>query len=162
MLEHVGVNNYEELGATINRCLKEDGRGLIHSIGRNRPVRMNAWIERRIFPGAYPPTLRESMDIFEPSNFSVLDVENMRLHYALTLRHWLERYEKHTDQVQEMFDEEFVRAWRLYLAGSIAAFSTGELQLYQIVFAPGTSNKVPWTRDHVYRKEEEVEWKQVM
>lgn len=162
MLEHVGVNNYEELGATIKRCLKEDGRGLIHSIGRNQPLRMNAWIERRIFPGAYPPTLREAMDIFEPSNFSVLDVENLRLHYALTLRHWLERYEENTDQVQKMFDEEFVRAWRLYLAGSVAAFTTGEMQLYQIVFAPGTSNKVPWTRDYVYRKEEEVEWKQVM
>ncbi|MDT8405110.1 cyclopropane-fatty-acyl-phospholipid synthase family protein [Sulfuriflexus sp.] len=162
MLEHVGVNNYEELGNTIKRCLKEDGRGLIHSIGRNQPARMNAWIERRIFPGAYPPTLRETMDIFEPENFSVLDVENIRLHYALTLRHWLERFEKNTDQVGNMFDEEFVRAWRLYLAGSIAAFSTGALQLYQIVFAPGASNKIPWTRDHIYRKEEEAEWKQVM
>lgn len=97
MLEHVGVNHFEELGEIIKRCLKEDGRGLIHSIGRNQPVRMNAWIERRIFPGAYPPTLRESMDIFEPSDFSVLDVENIRLHYALTLRHWLERYEENTD-----------------------------------------------------------------
>ncbi|WP_172597634.1 SAM-dependent methyltransferase [Sulfuriflexus mobilis] len=162
MLEHVGVNNYEELGAVIKRCLKEDGRGLIHSIGRNQPERMNAWIQRRIFPGAYPPTLREAMDIFEPVNFSVLDVENLRLHYALTLRHWLERFEENTDQVAEMFDEEFVRAWRLYLAGSVAAFSTGTMQLYQIVFAPGTSNQVPWTRDHVYRKEEEAEWKKVM
>lgn len=162
MLEHVGANNYEELGTVIKRCLKEDGRGLIHSIGRNQPLRMNAWIERRIFPGAYPPTLREAMDIFEPENFSVLDVENLRLHYALTLRHWLARYEENTDQILEMFDEEFVRAWRLYLAGSIAAFSTGTMQLYQIVFAPGDSNNVPWTRDHVYRKEEEAEWKRVM
>jgi len=49
-----------------------------------------------------------------------------------------------------MFDEKFVRMWRLYLAGSIAAFSTGSLQLFQVVFAPGESNDIPWTRAHVY------------
>ena len=47
------------------------------------------WIERRIFPGAYPPTLRQMMDLFEPWGFSILDLENLRLHYAQTLRHWL-------------------------------------------------------------------------
>ena len=55
---------------------------------------MNAWIEKRIFPGAYPPTLREMMDITEPYDFSVLDVENLRLHYARTLEQWLERYDR--------------------------------------------------------------------
>ena len=51
---------------------------------------MNAWIDKRIFPGAYPPTLREMMDMFEPNRLSVLDVENIRLHYAKTLEAWLE------------------------------------------------------------------------
>ena len=49
-----------------------------------------------------------------------------------------------------MYDADFVRAWRLYLSGSVAAFTTGSLQLFQVVFAPGTSNAVPMTRDHVY------------
>ncbi|MEZ5590721.1 MAG: cyclopropane-fatty-acyl-phospholipid synthase family protein [Gammaproteobacteria bacterium] len=57
MLEHVGVKHYRELGETINRVLRPQGRGLIHTIGRNRPMPMNAWIERHIFPGAYPPSL---------------------------------------------------------------------------------------------------------
>lgn len=168
MLEHVGTQNYKELGDVIARCLREDGRGLIHSIGRNQAARMNAWIERHIFPGAYPPTLREAMDIFEPNSFSVLDVENLRLHYAQTLVHWLERYEEHADSVRSMFDEQFVRAWRLYLAGSIAAFTTGALQLFQITFAPGESNNVPWTREHLYHTEpvdepnSEVVWKRAM
>lgn len=168
MLEHVGTQNYRELGDVISRSLREDGRGLIHSIGRNRVSRMNAWIERHIFPGAYPPTLREAMDIFEPNNFSVLDVENIRLHYAQTLLHWLERYEEHTDQILNMFDEKFVRAWRLYLAGSVAAFTSGGLQLFQILFAPGESNSIPWTRDHIYRDDietlphSEVVWKRAM
>lgn len=59
MLEHVGRENYQTLGGLINRCLTPPGRGLIHSIARDQPYPMNAWIERRIFPGSYPPTLRE-------------------------------------------------------------------------------------------------------
>ena len=49
-----------------------------------------------------------------------------------------------------MFDEKFVRMWRLYLAGSVAGFSTGTLQLFQVVFATADNNDVPWTRAHLY------------
>jgi len=151
MLEHVGQDNYKELGAVVDRVLKPNGRGLIHSIGRNSPALMNAWIEKRIFPGAYPPSIKEMMDIFEPHDFSVLDVENIRLHYARTLEHWLERFDNHEEQIAEHFDENFVRAWRLYLSGSIAAFTTGELQLFQVVFSHQQNNEVPWTRAHLYK-----------
>ncbi len=157
MLEHVGVEHYQELGDVIHQCLKVGGRGLIHSIGRNRPKPMNAWIEKRIFPGAYPATLAEMMQIFEPSEFSVLDVENLRLHYARTLEHWLWRFEKASDRVMAMFDVSFVRAWRLYLAGSIAAFRVGDMQLFQILFASRDNNDVPWTRNHLYTATERTE-----
>ena len=150
MLEHVGIGDYPVLGQVVDRCLKPDGRGLIHTIGRNRPAPMNAWIERRIFPGAYPPSLKEMMAIFEPNRLSVLDVENLRMHYAKTLRGWMERYEQHEDEVTAMMDPEFVRAWRLYLAGSIAAFEVGELQLFQVVFARARNNELPWSRAHIY------------
>jgi cyclopropane-fatty-acyl-phospholipid synthase len=53
--------------------------------------------------------------------------------------------------VRAMFDEKFVRMWRLYLAGSMAAFTTGTLQLFQVLFAPGESNDVPMTRAYMYR-----------
>lgn len=152
MLEHVGTDHYGDLAEVIDRVLTPNGRGLIHSIGRNRPMGpMNAWIERRIFPGAYPPALREMMEIFEHGDFSVLDVENLRLHYAKTLHHWLERYEDHLETVRTQFDESFVRAWRLYLAGSIAAFTTGQLQLFQVVFSRATNNDIPFTREHHFR-----------
>jgi cyclopropane-fatty-acyl-phospholipid synthase len=49
-----------------------------------------------------------------------------------------------------MYDERFVRMWRLYLAGSAAGFRSGTLQLYQVVFAPHGNNDVPWTRRHLY------------
>ena len=151
MLEHVGRENYPELGRVISRCLANEGRGLIHSIGRNRPEPLHPWIERRIFPGAYPPSLGEMMQIFEPTNLSVLDVENLRLHYARTLRDWLERYEGVVDQVRDLFsDESFVRMWRLYLTGSVAAFETGVLQLFQVVFTKQENNAIPLTRDHLY------------
>ncbi len=91
------------------------------------------------------------MEIFEPWNLSVLDVENLRLHYARTLRDWLAQFENARDEVEAMFDERFVRMWRLYLAGSTAAFTTGSLQLFQILFAPGESNAVPMTRAGIYR-----------
>jgi Cyclopropane fatty acid synthase and related methyltransferases len=152
MLEHVGRRNYRELGRVIDRCLKDDGRGLIHSIGRNQPRLMSTWIEKRIFPGAYPPTIREMMDVFEPFNFSVLDIENLRLHYAKTLEHWLKRYENAAETLTEMFDSRFVRTWRLYLAGSISAFTTSSLQLFQVVFARATNNDIPWTRAHLYSR----------
>jgi cyclopropane-fatty-acyl-phospholipid synthase len=150
MLEHVGVDQYHELGRVIDRSLVPSGRGLIHSIGRNAPRPLDVWIERRIFPGANPPALSEMMQIFEPRKLSVLDVENLRLHYARTLEHWLERFERSSEQVAAMFDGRFVRMWRMYLAGSVAAFLVGSLQLFQVVFSREKNNDVSMTREHLY------------
>lgn len=147
MLEHVGLSEYPTLGRVMDRSLTPRGRGLLHFIGRNRPMPLNAWIRKRIFPGAYTPTLGEVFErVLEPQNFSVLDVENLRLHYAKTLEHWSLRFNAEAGEVARMFDETFVRAWRLYLAGSQAAFNTGSMQLFQVVFARGHSNAIPWTR----------------
>jgi cyclopropane-fatty-acyl-phospholipid synthase len=156
MLEHVGRRNYGHLGHVIDRCLGDTGRGIIHTIGQNWPRRLNPWIERRIFPGGDPPSLRDAMRIFEPYDFSVLDVENLRLHYAETLRHWLHRFERSQDAIRSMFDERFGRMWRLYLSGSIAGFESGSLQLFQIVFAPGASNDIPRTREALYQTQNAV------
>ena len=152
MLEHVGPENYPELGRVAKRALTAEGRGLIHSIGRNRPEPFHAWIEQRIFPGAYPPSIGEMMQIFEPSSLSVLDVENIRLHYARTLRDWLERDDGALDSVRAMhYDEAFVRMWRLYLAGSIAGFETGSMQLFQVLFAKQENNSIPLTANSCTR-----------
>ena len=154
MLEHVGVKHYAELGAVIDRCLKPHGRGLIHSIGQNKPCPTSEWTQKRIFPGGYAPALREMLEIFECRNLTVLDVENLRLHYARTLEHWLERFERQHDRVRLMYDEAFIRTWRLYLSGSIANFSTGNLQLFQVQFARHDDNSVPWSRHDLYPTEE--------
>ncbi len=151
MLEHVGPANYRELGRVVDRALRPDGRGLIHSIGRNQPGPMNPWIEKRIFPGAQPPSLGQMTAVFEPYDLSVLDVENLRLHYAKTLEHWLGRFERVLEEVKARYDEFFARAWRLYLSGSIAAFTTSSLQLFQVLFARPRNNDLPWSRAHLYR-----------
>jgi len=151
MLEHVGPEHYQDLCRVIDRTLAPHGRGLLHSIGRNRPIEFGPFVARRIFPGAYPPTLREMVGLLEPADLSVLDVENLRLHYARTLEHWLARFEAHREEIARRFDERFVRMWRLYLAGSIASFRAGSLQLFQVLFARGASNDVAWTREDLYR-----------
>jgi cyclopropane-fatty-acyl-phospholipid synthase len=153
MLEHVGIEKYPLLGDVIHRSLKDPGMALIHTIGKNVAGPLNTWIERRIFPGAAPPSLKQMMNIFEGWNYSILDVENLRLHYAQTLRHWLQRFEEHVDTIEELYDEEFVRTWRLYLAGSVAAFMTGTLQLFQVVFTQADNNNIAWTRASLYQQE---------
>ncbi len=157
MLEHVGANNYKDLGRVIQRSIGDNGRGLLHFIGRTQKRPFSPWIRKRIFPGAHVPALREVMDVLEPSDFSVLDLENLQFHYAKTLEHWLARYEKASDRVMEMFGPEFVRAWRLYLAGSIAAFRVGNLQLFQIVFAGSECQRIPWTRAYLYEDDQPAE-----
>jgi cyclopropane-fatty-acyl-phospholipid synthase len=147
MLEHVGLPDYPTLGRVIDRVLTGQGRGLLHFIGRNQRRLLNPWIRKRIFPGAYPPTLREVFEhVLEPSAFSILDVENLRLHYAKTIEHWRKRFNEASDRIATRFSQSFVRAWDLYLAGSQAAFTTGSMQLFQVLFARGTSNAIPWTR----------------
>jgi len=147
MLEHVGAADFPRFGEIIDRSLTPEGRGLLHFIGRDQKLPLNPWIRKRIFPGAYPPTLSEVFEqIFEPCRLSVLDVENLRLHYAKTLAHWRQRFDEAADRVVKMFDEPFMRAWRLYLAGSEASFTTGSMQLFQVLFARGGSNAIPWVR----------------
>jgi cyclopropane-fatty-acyl-phospholipid synthase len=148
MLEHVGRRNLSALADVLRRSLKpRSGRALLHFIGRDHARPLNVWIRRRIFPGAYPPTLSEVMTkVVEPADFSVLDVENLRLHYARTLSDWRKRFEQSSSIVSARFDEEFRRAWHLYLAGSEAAFRAGWLQLFQVLCAPTGGTVVHWLR----------------
>ena len=153
MLEHVGLANYKTLGKLIERSLKPDGYGLIHSIGRSFPNRTDPWIVKHIFPGGHVPSLSEMMSVFEPSKFSIIDVENLRMHYARTCNAWLQNFEAVAGEVEETYGEEFVRMWRLYLAGSAAGFQSGTLQLFQILFTPRENDDVPWTREYQYLEE---------
>lgn len=112
MLEHVGIGNFAELGRLINRSLKLTGRVLIHTIGRNVPAPLDAWNDKYILPGAEPPSLSQMTQVFEAGRLSVLDVENLRLHYAKTLTEWRQRFESAAENIEHQFDARFVRMWR--------------------------------------------------
>jgi cyclopropane-fatty-acyl-phospholipid synthase len=148
MLEHVGKRNLSSVATVLERTLKRDcGRGLLHFIGRDVSRPLNAWIRRRIFPGAYTPTLAElTNSVLAPAGMSIIDVENLRLHYARTLAAWSARFGSAADYVRATYGDEFHRAWELYLAGSEAAFHAGWLQLFQVVFTPRESSPPSWTR----------------
>jgi cyclopropane-fatty-acyl-phospholipid synthase len=150
MLEHVGLDHFQEFSDIIHRSIGDTGRGLLHFIGRNYPAVFSRWIRKHIFPGGFVPSLRQSMGVLEPKHYSILDVENLRMHYAKTLEHWLERFEESRHKVTAMYDSRFVRAWRLYLAGSIAAFRVGHLQLFQILFTGSQREPIFWTRGGMY------------
>ena len=153
MLEHVGLKHFGSLAGVLARVLQRArGRGLLHFIGRDIPRPLNAWVRRRIFPGAYAPTLAEvATRVLAPARMSIVDVENLRLHYARTLAHWGERFNAIDAQVRAQYGEQFRRAWELYLAGSEAAFATGTLQLFQVVFSPSETDPPYWTRAQTYR-----------
>jgi cyclopropane-fatty-acyl-phospholipid synthase len=145
MLQHVGPGEYAVLAGVIDRCLdREQGRGLLHFIGRDRSGPLDPRVGPWILPGAHPPTIAEVIrGVIEPARLAVLDLENLRPHYALTLRRWRERFEAAADPIAARYGERFVRAWRLSLAGSEAAFRTGSLELFQVVFGrPGLT----WAR----------------
>ncbi len=152
MLEHVGLKHFGSLAEVLTRVLRRArGRGLLHFIGRDIPRPLNAWVVRRIFPGAYPPTLADvATRVLGPARMSIVDVENLRLHYALTLAHWGTRFAAIEQQVRGRYGEPFRRAWELYLAGSEAAFAVGTLQLFQIVFSPLETDPPYWVRAEMY------------
>jgi cyclopropane-fatty-acyl-phospholipid synthase len=170
MLEHVGEAHFREFSDVIHRSIGATGRGLVHFIGKNYSGVFSRWIRQQIFPGGHTPSLRQALKILEPKNYSVLDVENLRMHYAKTLEHWLERFENSRQQVAAMYDSRFVRAWRLYLAGSLAAFRSGHLQLFQILFTGSEREPIFWTRDPLYadaksgveKVREKVKWTHAM
>lgn len=151
MFEHVGKQYIPSFCRTLTRLLKKGGLGLLHTIGKDTPTPGDPWTLKYIFPGGYIPVLDEIVGNLGRAGFSLLDVENLRLHYAKTLDHWAANYEKNLARVRELFDESFVRQWRLFLHSSAAGFKYNDTRLFQVLFSHGLNNDLPITRAHVYR-----------
>jgi cyclopropane-fatty-acyl-phospholipid synthase len=152
MFEHVGQENYPTFMTAVQNLLKEKGLTLLHTITHATEVPTDPWIQKYIFPGGYIPSLREIVTLLPEYNFNVLDIENLRIHYAMTLDHWADRYENSLKEVRGMFDERFVRMWRLYLRSCAAFFRTGDLHINQIMFSKGINNDLLLTREHIYNE----------
>lgn len=133
MFEHVGVPRYNEFFQHINKLMPDDGVMLLHSIGHmSPPSTASPWLRKYIFPGAYSPALSEVFPAVECNRLWVTDCEFLRLHYAMTLKHWHTRFEKHRAEIQAMYDERFCRMWEFYLISAEMMFRTGAQEVFQM------------------------------
>ena len=149
MFEHVGVHHYGEFFAKINDLLDDDWIALIHSIGHmSPPGTASPWLRKYIFPGAYSPALSEVFDAVERNSLWVTDLEILRLHYAQTLAHWIQRFEANRDKIEAMYDEKFGRMWEFYLISAEIMFRTGSQLVFHIQLAR-KRDAVPIVRDYI-------------
>lgn len=151
MLEHVGIPHYEEYFAKVSELLAPDGVALIHTIGRTcPPMAQSEWIVKYIFPGGYVPAMSQLAPAIENSGLWQLDTEVLRLHYAFTLKAWLDRFDENIAEVRKMYDEKFIRMWRYYLIACQLAFEEQPQAVFQFQLGH-QRDAVPLTRDYLYR-----------
>jgi cyclopropane-fatty-acyl-phospholipid synthase len=149
MLEHVGPPNYDTYFAKLGELLAPGGIALIHTIARLDPPRAQSeWLDRYIFPGGYSPSLSMLTGPIERSGLWTADIEVLRLHYAMTLRHWLTRFRANLEQVRLDHDERFVRMWSFYLIACIVTFEESRQGVLQFQLTR-EADAVPLTRDYL-------------
>lgn len=148
MLEHVGAPHLREYFATVKRLLTDDGVALIHSIGRmDGPKVTDAFTHKYIFPGCYVPAVSEIVKPIEEVGLWITDMEVLRVHYALTLRHWRERFLA-DPEIPNLYDARFRRMWEFYLAGSEMGFRYGGHMNVQIQLT-NRRDALPITRGYM-------------
>lgn len=156
MFEHVGIRNFPVYFATTLRLLKPGGLFLNHGITNDtegwRPSVATEFINRYVFPDGELDTVSNVQRAMERSGFEILDVEALRPHYALTLRHWVRRLEQRREEALRHVAEPIYRIWRLYMAACALQFERGDLGVYQVLAARriAGSNPVPLTRRDLY------------
>lgn len=156
MFEHVGVVHYRTFFETVKRLLAPQGVMLLHSIGRrDGPGRTPPWIRKYIFPGGYAPALSEVIPEVERLGLWVTDIEILRLHYALTLERWQERFAANRAEIARLYDERFCRMWEFYLAAAEMDFRHLGGMVFQLQLAKEI-DAVPLTRDYMFDWERET------
>lgn len=160
MFEHVGHANLPLYCQRLFGAVKNGGLVMNHGITAKhtdgRPVARGGgeFIGRYVFPHGELPHLATMTTELSDAGLEVVDVENLRLHYARTLEHWSARLEAQLDKAAQRVPEQALRIWRLYLAGCAYGFARGWMSLHQILavkpHADG-SHDLPWTRADLYR-----------
>ncbi len=156
MFEHVGLKNLPIYFSTVHRLLKPAGLFLNHGIthdveGWNKTL-STEFINRYIFPDGQLDTISNIQRVMEQSKFEIADVEALRPHYAMTLRHWVARLEKHHTEALQYVSESTYRIWRLYMATCALEFESGEIGIYQVLASKRAAGTLmlPLTRRHIY------------
>lgn len=157
-LEHAGRDQLGEVIRSHAMLLKPGGLGLIHFIGHVGRHDTDFFIRKYVFPGGWIPSLADVVVEMEKAGLEIVDVENLRRHYAITLDHWAERFDRNWERIRALdpkrFNERFRRIWRVYLYGCAEMFRSpaGHTHLFQIVFSKGNVSRTsyPMTRDFLY------------
>ena len=158
VLEHAGRDQLEQVVRAHADALKPGGLGMLHFIGHVGVRDTEFYIRKHIFPGGWIPSLSQTLSCMEALGLDILDVENLRRHYALTLDAWAERFESRWEDIHrldpEKFDERFRRIWRTYLISCAEMFRSpkGETGLFQILYSKGnvTKSNFPMGRNYIY------------
>jgi cyclopropane-fatty-acyl-phospholipid synthase len=155
MFEHVGEVQLPLYFAGARRLLRPRGVFLNHGIAAPRSEsdpRPPSFSERYVFPDGELQPIHTTLQAAAESGFEVRDVESLREHYALTLRHWIRRLEAHHDEAVRCTDEPTFRVWRLFMSGSAYGFATGRHNVYQalLVNSENGNSGLPLTREDWY------------
>ena len=153
MFEHVGAPQFDTFFRAAADLMTDDGVMLLHTIGRmGKPGATDAFTRKYIFPGGYIPAISETISASEKVKLIASDIENLRMHYALTLREWDARVRGVRDEIITRYDEKFYRMWIFYLAGATAAFESGGMCNHQYQFVRGR-RALPLSRDYMLAAE---------
>ena len=157
MFEHVGLKNLPVYFRAVDRVLKPDGLFLNHGItdneiGKGKTVGTE-FIQRYVFPDGELDCVSNVQREMERSGFEISDVEALRPHYAMTLRHWVRRLEARRAEALGHVSEARYRVWRLYMAGCAVQFENGAIGVYQILASKKGEglNALPLTRADLYQ-----------
>ncbi len=153
MFEHVGRANLPRYFAKACQVLRSGGLFLNHGIidlesarpaGLRSHLRQRLWregrfLERHVFPNGDLLPLAEVVREGERAGFETRDVESLREHYVLTLRHWVRRLEARRLEAVALVGEATYRVWRLYLAAAASGFAHGRIGIVQLLVSkPGS------------------------
>ena len=153
MFEHVGAAHYDEFFAACRNLLAEDGVMLLHTIGKyGKASAPDPFTDKWVFPGYHLPSISQLAAASERQRLITSDLELLRVHYAYTLRHWLERARANRDKIVALHDERFFRMWEFYLSGGVVAFESGSMCNFQAQYIRDR-NALPITRDYMAEAE---------
>ncbi len=141
MFEHVGHKNYRTYMEVIQKCLRNNARFLLHTIGKNDSHRgVDPWISKYIFPNGETPSLRQISAALEPAMI-IEDVHNFGPDYDKTLMAWFDNFDGAWSRLKHSYSERFYRMWKYYLHVCAGGFRARHMQLWQIVISNGTQEE---------------------
>lgn len=154
MFEHVGHRRLRSYFSHIAGLLADDGLFLNHAIARPQTAKdgpETLFLQKYVFPGGELLPISMVARAAEEAGFEVLDVENLRLHYAMTCRAWVSRLQASAEECLHMVSREVYRTWLLYLAASAASFQDARTDIYQTLLAKRSGHRRdPQTRAYMY------------